>query len=586
MRRLLPVVLSASVFACSEASTVLPEPVRTDGGSAVDASVVDASALDAGVQEPEDPSNALFDRGVLHHVDVELDAADWNALRLQTRTLESTLARPDCLAGPFESPFTYFEGAVTVDGVRYDRVGIRKKGFLGSLSESRPSLKLKLDEYVPDLEHLGLSSLTLNNGQQDPSLIRTCLGFDAFRAAGRPSPRCSFAEVTVNGESLGPYANVEVVGKRFLRRAFGESEGHLYEGTLSDFRPGWLATFEQETDKNVPYDRSDLIAVSDALEAPDSTLLEALSPLVDLDAFFSHWATEVLVGHWDGYAGNTNNFFVYRPQGSGKVELIPWGVDAVYGVGAETPPYSVMAEGMLARRLYLNPEGRRRYLSTLEGLLSRTFDPRVVLERIDRDASLIRAAIPAEFRPGVDAATEALRDDVRGRRARLLAELDAGGAEWDHPLREPICFELGELEAELDTTFGTHPAQDPFQTGTGSLTATVAGVVTRGVVGGSSSGFGVSRDDAGQVVLILAVTTRDGSIPVLYLVIDPDLFSPGVIPIDGTAVRGALLRIPRPGAELEVDSYIWAGAIEIVEGATVLGAPAHVRVRATLIRPQ
>ena len=54
-------------------------------------------------------------------------------------------------------------------------------------------------------------------------------------------------------------------------------------------------------------DRSDLIAIIEALEQPDDPLLEALSRRVDLDAFFTHWALEVITGHWDGYAGNLNN---------------------------------------------------------------------------------------------------------------------------------------------------------------------------------------------------------------------------------------------------------------------------------------
>src|SRR6185503_12590992 len=115
---------------------------------------------DAGPDGVDD--SALFDKDHLLEVEIEMADADWDALRGQTRTLFDILGG-DCLAQPFESPFTYFRADLTVDGQTYPQVGIRKKGFLGSLSESKPSLKVKLDEYVSGQEILGLDKLTFNN---------------------------------------------------------------------------------------------------------------------------------------------------------------------------------------------------------------------------------------------------------------------------------------------------------------------------------------------------------------------------------------------------------------------------------------
>ena len=85
----------------------------------------------------------------------------------------------------------------------------------------------------------GLTRFTLNNAKQDPSYVNQCIGYDLFRAAGVPAPRCNFANVTVNGENLGLYVHVESVKKPYLRQYFASDEGNLYEGTLSDFRDGW-----------------------------------------------------------------------------------------------------------------------------------------------------------------------------------------------------------------------------------------------------------------------------------------------------------------------------------------------------------
>ena len=45
-----------------------------------------------------------------------------------------------------DSPYTYVEASVTIDGVAFPNVGLRKKGFIGSQSTSRPSLKIKLNQ--------------------------------------------------------------------------------------------------------------------------------------------------------------------------------------------------------------------------------------------------------------------------------------------------------------------------------------------------------------------------------------------------------------------------------------------------------
>ena len=57
------------------------------------------------------------------------------------------------------------------------------------------------------------------------------------------SPRCNFAKVTVNGKYLGIYSNVESVKSPFLERAFGDSSGGLFEGTVVDWSDGGKRAF-------------------------------------------------------------------------------------------------------------------------------------------------------------------------------------------------------------------------------------------------------------------------------------------------------------------------------------------------------
>ena len=55
---------------------------------------------------------------------------------------------------------------------------------MGSLSDTKPSLKIKMDAYVADQTMSGLSRFTLNNSVQDASYVNQCLGYRLFRKAG------------------------------------------------------------------------------------------------------------------------------------------------------------------------------------------------------------------------------------------------------------------------------------------------------------------------------------------------------------------------------------------------------------------
>ncbi|HTU60274.1 MAG TPA: CotH kinase family protein, partial [Polyangiales bacterium] len=161
------------------------------------------------------PCDAPFQRDCLFHVDVALDEADFRALRKEGRSLA------DVYSGcAFEHTFEYttVPARVTLAGERFEHVGVRKKGYLGSLSMRKPALRIDLAEYDADLSFHGTNVITLNNALSDPSLVRQCVAYDIFERAGVPAPRCAFANVRVNDEDLGSYVHVEAIKKPLLRR--------------------------------------------------------------------------------------------------------------------------------------------------------------------------------------------------------------------------------------------------------------------------------------------------------------------------------------------------------------------------------
>jgi spore coat protein CotH len=183
-----------------------------------------SSSPDAGESDPgPDLTEAMFQADHVLDIRIDMQQSDWDELRVQTRSFFDVLGT-SCLMSPPPRPFTYFPATVTIDGEEVTQVGVRKKGFFGSLSDTKPSLKIKFSEYLPEQRFSGMKRLTLNNNKSDPSHIKQCIGYQLFAKAGVPAPRCSFANVTVNGTNLGIFTNVESIKKQFLARHF-ESNG-------------------------------------------------------------------------------------------------------------------------------------------------------------------------------------------------------------------------------------------------------------------------------------------------------------------------------------------------------------------------
>lgn len=517
---------------------------------------------------------------------IELDPADWDALRAETRTLGDTLVRADCLAEPFASPYTYRPARVTLDGWTADRVGLRKKGFLGSLSTERPSLKVKLDEYVGGQSRFGISVLDFNNVQQDPAIIRTCLAYHIHAKAGVPAPRCAYAHVTVNGRSLGLYAHVEPVRRPFLERTFGDAEGELLEGTVSDFRPGWTGTFEVDRgDPTVAHARVD--AVVAALEADDADLLAALGAVVDLESFYTYWAVESVIAHWDGYPGNANNFYVWAPAADPRLRFIPWGPDsAMTTASAASLPTSILAASALTWRLARHPEARDRYEAALDQVLATAFDEGELIATITRASALFRPYLrDAELRARVEAGLADARSFVRGRRAAIARERRDAPPQFSEALRETICLvPIGEVTATFDTRYGTHPSASPLTDGRGTISATISGQRYATTLTGAQLGAGQSPDEAGQVVLLVAGLLAPNDYALVYVVMPPMSLAPGTYAFDGSTLRGALARIPPGATEPQLVGWFFQGELVVEEGGIGANVPARGHVRAPIIR--
>ncbi len=503
-------------------------------------------------------ADPVYDDATLHEIEITLPDEDWDTLRHQSRDLV-TMLTGDCLAAPWDSPYTWFEAELRFDGEDLGPVGLRKKALLGSDSAERPSLRVDMDYLVEGGRFRGLEKLVFNNNNQDWSRVRTCLAHGFYADAGLVAPRCSLARVTVNGEDLGIYDNTEAIDEDLVERVLGEAPRTMYEGRLSDFREGWLGTFEAKNDESTG---EDLLAVQEALEASDEDLAEALDVALDLDAFYTFWAAEAISGHWDSYNGNTNNFYVYGHPDDGRLHFIASGPDAAFDSRepfGEGQPTWVITASVLANRLIQIPETRAAYEARVQLLLDEAWREDERLAQLDAYKELLSGEVSRDERRALSSLREVVAAKQGDVEDQLGGEVEPGALSED-----PCLSEIGVVDVIFRTEFGSYPDGDLFSGGSVDAFYQIGDTVYPTVEDGVSAGW---YDDASVLWLTISEVADETWIAP-YVVLDAEAVTDGaeIVLGEDTLVGYLLYNAPDTGGEWTVAAYLGLGSIQLEEG--------------------
>jgi hypothetical protein len=484
-------------------------------------------------------------------IDIRMAPEDWRTVRFSHRPLDTT-GLPDSGA---DEGFDYRRADIRIDGVSVAQVGVRKKGFLGSVVSTRPSLKVKFDEYVDGQTFAGLDGLTLNNNNQDQSLMQQFLAYDLYARAGVPAPQTSFARVRVNGEDMGIYTRVETIDRAFLRRVFGNDTGVLWEGYVGDFvGVRTQSIVEKRGGRN--QDRSAIPRLTTLLAAPGPLDVAGVEAIVDLDGFIRMWAIESLMGHWDSYSGNRNNFYLYAHPTTKKLHFIPWGADDLFAdpgpLQFKMVPKSFKAEGILSRRLWEVPAIHERYRAAMRQILAGPWnEDRILGDLRDRAAAL---QPQSHLRPDtIRTAGTRIETFVKGRRAAVEAELTGPAPAWpaDPPPKPPTPI---ALSGSFTAPWTREALTNPMGNGKVSLTPEAGPLPKDFAVSGA---YSLVFDQGGPppaslrdryMGITLVGATKGGFLAVTFIV-DPLLLDggPGLYPLDGFAAWAIVVMQDGPG---------------------------------------
>ena len=335
-------------------------------------------------------TDALFDDTVVQDIRLDLNAADWQALKTNFR--EDTY---------YPADFRWRDQVVR-------GAGIRSRG-LGTRSPVKPGLRVDFNQFVGGQSFLGLKSLVLKNNVTDPSNMRERISMLLFRRMGFPASREVTARLFINGDYAGVYTLVESVDKDFLKRVFSENEGFLfsYEWSFPYYftdrgtNPGSYVPnpFKPETREDDP--GAEVIVELVQTINHSTNFASEMPTYMDLRKFIRQIAVETCLADRDDFLGDYGmaNFFIYRPPDKKQFVMIPWDKSEAFthpqfsifqNIRGGGPPNQLMIRAIAVPELYT------LYLDTLLECATAmnapgTGDARGWLEReIERENAQIR----------------------------------------------------------------------------------------------------------------------------------------------------------------------------------------------------
>ncbi|MBL9087765.1 MAG: CotH kinase family protein [Planctomycetia bacterium] len=345
-------------------------------------------------------------------------------------TLRLTISAADC-ATLDAAPKTWVRATLREgERVVYEDVGVHLKGSAGSFRplSDKPGLTVRMDKFVKSQRFHGLAKFHLNNGVQDPTYLNEFVAAEVFQAAGIPAPRAMHARVHLNGRDLGAYVLKEGYDKRFLRDRFPSPDGNLYDG-------GFCTDIDTDLEKDEgkdPDDRADLAALLAACQETDPVKARAgIAAHLDVDAFLRFMALERMLGHWDGYCMNRNNYRIFVPA-SGRAVFLPHGADQL--LGDVKAPILDEPIGIVAVAVLRDAAWQAEYRRQIQAVLPLFTKPERLFKRLD-EAS--RRAGPALA--GADGGPQP--GQIKSRFAARAKNLVAQAA---LPSPKPLDLDVGE----------------------------------------------------------------------------------------------------------------------------------------------
>lgn len=377
------------------------------------------------IQRNSDESDAFFAGPEIRQITLELDESEAEKLRSDARV--------------------YVKCKLKDDAMEAMQVGLKLKGAAGSFREldDRPAFTINVNKYRKQQRYYMLEKFYLNNSVQDESYYSEWLCAWICRQLHLPAPRITFAHVHLGDRDLGLYVLKEGFDEAFIARHFKESDGSLYDG-------GFVQDVDVDLEKDLGSpkdDLSDLVRLRAACLEPDMEVQRtAIEQTLDIDAFLTFMAFEMMACHWDGYVANKNNYRIYFPKSSGAW-FLPHGMDQMF----QDVEFSLFEprEPLATRAVRGQSDWNDRYRARVRELLPE-FEPVKLIGLIEQLEERLRPELlklDPNCGPARDEQLVQWRERLTRRYASMLEQLE----QPDPPLpvpepstEEPVVLEVGQ----------------------------------------------------------------------------------------------------------------------------------------------
>ena len=377
----------------------------------------DPKEEDKDTTKTEYSSDYLFDIQQLSEIRLDVELADWNNF---LNYFDQNPHNEECIP----AKFTYKKGE---DVFVLDKVGVRLRG---NTSRRRPEgstgqphnaqnpdwhhchFSVKFGEYNKNALFCENDRITLKWHKDDGAYCREVYCYDLFRRFGvYTAPRVAYTRLTINvkGDSkpayFGVYALIEGVNDSYV--ANRKKSGHFISHSGNLWKANWSANLSPSTmtdnnigvevvtlnpaetykpiydlktnKKQLDFARNQLkrfVNDMNPLPSGSTELKNYLEKWVDIDLFLRAYAVNVIVGMWDDYWCNTNNYYFYF-DGDGKFYFIPYDYDNTLGTSMlmnNSGTQNMLEWGdlsgnrMLMRKIMSIPEYKEKYKSYIKEL--------------------------------------------------------------------------------------------------------------------------------------------------------------------------------------------------------------------------
>lgn len=308
-----------------------------------------------------------------------------------------------------------YMGAIMIDSVSLDSVcfTLQGSGSYTSMPTVKKTIEMQFD-YYKSQKFDGLKTITLKNGYKDPTMMREKLMCDYLNAHHIASPRCTYANVYINGTLWGFYAMIEQVNKTFCTYNYNNNDGNLFKcdpnGNLKwkgSAQSSYYADYTLKTNNTVN-DWSDLIHLTDMINNSGAAFHDSLETVLNSDLFIKNWAANNLFVNLDSYFSAGNNYYLYHDTITNKFQTIEWDMNESFG-NAQNTMTLVQLKNLsvtyvntpstnrpLVNNMLLNNAYKTTYLNTLYYWVANDFSPASLYPKIDSIANIIRPFVYAD----------------------------------------------------------------------------------------------------------------------------------------------------------------------------------------------